>query len=297
MTDAMVRDDGAAGATAAYLQRLGVAAPAPATVPFDPGYDPVTVAAHLEQSHALLPLLKLSMATWLVGDEAVMRRKIRAAHEYRVPVVCGGGPFEIAAAQGVLPDYLDLCADMGMARVEAGEGFTTLAASPEAIVELAAARGLEVQFELGRKHSGPFDAAEARALVESGRRWLGAGARQLVVEARESAADVGLFQTDGSLDVALADLFADAFGLRAVIFEAPTKPSQFALLDHFGPEVWLTNVRLEEILRVEIYRRGLHSDSFGKARLRPGPARPRRTRSRRTAAPPAPAAAPGGGRA
>jgi phosphosulfolactate synthase len=54
-----------------------------------------------------------------------------------------------------------------------------------------------------------------------------------------------------------------------VMFEAPTKPSQFALIDHFGPQVRLCNVRLEELLRVEIYRRGLHSDSFCRDNLRP----------------------------
>ena len=54
-----------------------------------------------------------------------------------------------------------------------------------------------------------------------------------------------------------------------VLFEAPNKPSQFALLDHFGPVVHLCNVRLEEMLRVEIYRRGLHSDAFAKDNLRP----------------------------
>jgi phosphosulfolactate synthase len=41
------------------------------------------------------------------------------------------------------------------------------------------------------------------------------------------------------------------------------------LLDHFGPEVHLCNIRLEEVLRVEIYRRGLHSDAFQNPRLRP----------------------------
>ena len=59
------------------------------------------------------------------------------------------------------------------------------------------------------------------------------------------------------------------FGLKRLVFEAPNKPSQFAMLEHFGREVRLCNVRLEELLRVEIYRRGLHSDAFGKANLRP----------------------------
>jgi phosphosulfolactate synthase len=71
------------------------------------------------------------------------------------------------------------------------------------------------------------------------------------------------------LNVAQADRFAEAFGLDVVCFEAPTKPSQFALLNHFGPEVHLCNVRLEELLRVEIYRAGLHSDAFEKPNLRP----------------------------
>jgi len=32
--------------------------------------------------------------------------------------------------------------------------------------------------------------------------------------------------------------------------------------------VRLGNVRLEELLRVEIYRRGLHADAFAKPRLK-----------------------------
>ena len=83
-----------------------------------------------------------------------------------------------------------------------------------------------------------------------------------------------MFDENGRLDLKLADRFADELGMHVVIFEAPTKSSQFALLDHFGPEVHLCNVRLEELLRVEIYRRGLHADAFDNERLRPGPARP-----------------------
>jgi phosphosulfolactate synthase len=40
-------------------------------------------------------------------------------------------------------------------------------------------------------------------------------------------------------------------------------------LEHFGQRVHLCNVRLEELLRVEIFRRGLHSDAFAIPKLRP----------------------------
>jgi phosphosulfolactate synthase len=255
--------------TSDYLRRIGVPTMAPATSPFDPGYDPLTLEGHLEQSSHLMSLLKISMACWIVAKEAATRRKIAAAKKYHVPTVTGGGPFEIAVAQGELPAYLDLCADIGVTRIECGEGFTDMPLPAPHVVKMAHERGLQVQFELGKKHTGAFTEQVITDLIEQGRRWLDAGALQLVVEARESARGVGLFDDQGNFNAAYADRFANTFGFPTVIFEAPNKPSQFALLDHFGPEVHLCNIRLEEVLRVEIYRRGLHSDAFSKDNLRP----------------------------
>lgn len=255
--------------TADYLKLVGVRNLKPATSPFDPGYDPVTLESHLEQSHHMMSVLKISMACWIIADEACTRRKIAAAKKYGVPTTTGGGPFEVAVEQGQLIPYLDLCADMGVDRIEVGEGFTDPDLNPVGIMKLAQARGLEVQFELGKKHGGAFNADMVQALIEQGKEWLGAGAVQLVVEGRESAKGVGLFDDAGNFNAAFADRFANTFGHNIVLFEAPNKPSQFALLDHFGPEVHLCNVRLEEFLRVEIYRRGLHSDAFAKPNLRP----------------------------
>lgn len=252
-----------------YLDAIGVRAFKPATAPFDPGYDPGTVEAHLGQSAHLIEILKLSMACWMIADEAATRRKIAAANRHGLPTVAGGGPFEVAVQQGELPRYLDLCGEIGISRIECGEGFTEMPLEPEAVVRQARERGLDVQFEVGKKHGGAFTRDVVAELIDQGRRWLDAGAVQLVVEGRESAEEVGLFGEGGRLNRSLADRFVDAFGLDVVCFEAPTKPSQFALLDHFGAEVHLSNVRLEELLRVEIYRAGLHSDAFGKPKLRP----------------------------
>src|SRR5207244_3687765 len=94
--------------TADYLRRLGVPELPPRTSPFDPGYDPVTLESHLAQSAHLVSILKISMACWLVADERATRRKLAAARRHRIATVTGGGPFEVAVAQGVLPAYLDL---------------------------------------------------------------------------------------------------------------------------------------------------------------------------------------------
>ncbi len=259
--------------TSDYLKSIGVPDIRPATSPFDPGYALVTLESHLEQSHHLMSMLKFSMACWQIANEDVIRKKIAAAKKYNVPTTTGGGPFEVAYVQGKLPQYLDLVADFGFTRIECGEGFTDISLDARKIVKMAKDHGLEVQFELGKKHTGAFTGDVVKELIDQGKRWLDAGAVQLVVEARESAKGVGLFDDKGIFNTEFADRFATAFGHGVVIFEAPNKPSQFALLDHFGPKVHLCNVRLEEVLRVEIYRRGLHSDAFAKENLRPKPPR------------------------
>src|SRR5262249_39549251 len=101
-----------------YLELIGVEKLAPLTSPFDPGYDPLTLEGHLEQSAHLMAILKVSMACWMVAREEATRRKVAAAAKHHVPTVTGGGPFEIAVAQGCLPEYLDLCADIGFTRIE-----------------------------------------------------------------------------------------------------------------------------------------------------------------------------------
>ena len=252
-----------------YLKSIGVPDLSPATSPFDPGYDLVTLASHIEQSHHLMSILKVSMACWMIANEEITRQKIEAAKKYGVPTTTGGGPFEVAYVQGKLPEYLDLVADFGFNRIECGEGFTDISLDSKQIVKMANDRGLEVQFELGKKHTGAFNEETVEALIDQGKRWIEAGAVQLVVEARESAKGVGLFDEQGNLNVEFADRFANAFGHGIIVFEAPNKLSQFALLNHFGPQVHLCNVRIEELLRVEIYRRGLHSDAFSQENLRP----------------------------
>ncbi|MGI9149868.1 MAG: phosphosulfolactate synthase, partial [Chloroflexota bacterium] len=107
---------GRAARTPEFLRRIGVPELPPATSPFDPGYDAVTLEAHLEQSAHLISILKMSMACWIVAEESATRRKFAAARRLGVATVTGGGPFEIAVAQGELAAYLDLCADMGVTR-------------------------------------------------------------------------------------------------------------------------------------------------------------------------------------
>lgn len=251
------------GDLTSYLDLLGVPALPRRTVPFDPGYDPQSVVSHIAQSGHLMAALKLSMTCWQIASQASTRTKIEAARAHGVPLVAGGATFEIAVRHGTLNEYFEMCTALGIDCIEAGEGFTELRVTADETLRLARANNLKVQFELGRKHEGAFTEERIKELAEQGKEWLDAGALHLVVEARESAQGIGLFDEDGELRRDLTDLLVTELGLDVLCFEAPTKSSQFALLKHLGPDVLLSNVRLEELLRIEIFRRGLHADSYG----------------------------------
>jgi phosphosulfolactate synthase len=257
--------------TTEYLDRLGVSRLPAKTIPFDPGYDPATVRAHLEQSAHLMSGFKLSMACWQIANEAATRQKIAAIKENGLFVMAGGGPFEIACTHNLLTEYLELCQMIGFDCIEAGEGFATLNLDCNEVVLRAYDRGLSVYYELGQKHEGPISSQQLDGLIRVGEQWLEAGVPKLIIEARESAQDVGLFDKDGQLNASHAEQFVKHFGLEQLVFEAPNKQSQFAFLSHFGNQVELCNVRPEELLRIEIFRRGLHPDSFTVEKLRPKP--------------------------
>jgi len=253
---------------------LGLSDLPPRTAPVDLGYDHFTVEGHLEQSSHLMEVLKISTACWM-ADEAITRRKVASASIHSVPTVIGSAPFAGAIGQEHLTAYFDLSADMGATRVECGEGLTGSHLDPAQIVRMARGHGLVVQFELEKVNGRPFTGEMVGELIDQGRRWMDAGAVQLVVEAPDAARGVGLFDESGHLNRSFADRLAQAFGLESVVFEAPGKESQLMMLDHFGRDVHLCGVRLEDLLRVEIYRRGLHGKAFGQTRSRRSPLRNR----------------------
>lgn len=275
--------DRRARSTWGYLRDLGAPDIPASSHPVDPGYDPHTLAGHLAQSSHLMASLQISNACWLVARQDSTREKIAAARRRDVPVVTDSGPFEIATRMGKLEDYLALCADMGVSRVEAGAASVRTALTAREIVRGAEGLGLSVQFRLEARSGEALGAEGVEALISHGLAWLDAGAELMVIEAREGVAGIGLFGRKGSLNRGAADRFAKAFGLEKAVFESPTKAGQIALIRHLGREVGLGNVRLEDLLSVEIFRRGLHAEAFDERVFRRDTPFAHRTRSRRGA--------------
>ena len=117
-----------------YLAAIGVPDIAPATCPFDPGYDPLTFEGHLAQSSQLMETMKISMACWQVCDEDVTRWKVAACAALRRPdghrrrAVRDRRPAGPAAALS-RPRRRHR-----VTRIEAGEGFTDMPLPPNQVI-------------------------------------------------------------------------------------------------------------------------------------------------------------------
>src|SRR5262245_57470754 len=109
---------------AEYLREIGVQDLSPLTSVLDPGFDPVTIENHLRQSAHLIASLELYLSGWLLAREDGTKAKLAAARQHGIPSVASDSAFEIALAQGRLPQYLDLCAALGLTRIVCGEAFT-----------------------------------------------------------------------------------------------------------------------------------------------------------------------------
>lgn len=219
---------------------------------YDPGYEPHAVGAHLQRHSKLMASLKIPVPGPCTSLEW-LRDKVSSAKMWDVPVVSGLELFDNTASSAELEERLDQCASLGISRVEMDQDHEGPPVLPAELVRKAARRGLAVHLKVGvaRRPHGPG----VETLIDWGRAWLDAGTVLLIVRAGDGALRPG-GGSDRSLDLEAADRFAGAFGLSAAVFEAPSKYIQFALLRHFGSEVGLSGVRIEELPRVEIFRRG-----------------------------------------
>lgn len=221
----------------------------------------------LDTAGAYIDFLKLGFGTAALYDQDVLAAKLALCRERGVDTLPGGTFFEYAAAQGETEAWLQRVACLGFTTVEISDGSLDLdPADRAAAIRLAAAFGLRVLAEVGRKDSARHvPAAELRRQLEAD---FGNGAEYVIVEGRESGQGVGIYAADGTVDE--NDFLTLLEGLPAsdqerLVWEAPRKEQQIWLLRRFGCNVNLGNIAPGDVLAVEAQRQGLRGDTLPAA--------------------------------
>jgi phosphosulfolactate synthase (CoM biosynthesis protein A) len=192
----------------------------------------------------------------------VIKDLIALCHTHNV-LVSTGGFIEHVLTQGpgAVHHYLGECQELGFDIVEISSGFISVPADDLVrLVEEVGKRGMrakaEVGIQFGAGGASAVEELESEGVREPGwaisqaRRFLEAGAFQIMIESEGITESVRTWRTDAVARI------VDALGLERVMFEA-ADPEAFAwYVKAYGPEVNLF-VDHSQIVQLECLRSGI----------------------------------------
>lgn len=222
-------------------------------------------AQDMMQAAPFIDIIKLGWATPRLLAEDLILKKIESFRRHNITVGNGGTLLEIACQQGRLEQFLEYCRHIGFELIEVSNGVMPISSEEKAkIIHTANDRGFFVISEVGKK-----DPAEDRKLslqdrISEANSDMQAGARYVIIEAREGGKSLGIYDEMGDLKEAMARGLVDEIGIDNIMFEAPEKAQQAHLILLFGPDVNLGNIRPEDVIPLETLRRGIRGDTCGK---------------------------------
>ena len=252
-------------AVIAELGRQRTAAPRSAgmTMIIDTGLGVAATADILEAAGDYIDLWKLSFGTSVFVRPAVLERKLELISARKILTCPGGTLFEAAILQQHCRVYTSRAVEVGFTAVEISDGTIELPAfRRKRVIDCALEAGLVVITEVGKKD--PSAQPPLVQLAEQALRDLQWGARWVIVEGRESGTGVGVYDDQGQVDASGLETFARVLGdkIDRLIWEAPLKHQQTALIERFGVNVGLGNVAPDRVLALEALRLGLRFETL-----------------------------------
>jgi phosphosulfolactate synthase len=216
----------------------------------------------LDLSGEYIDIVKLGFGTSPLYPLPVIRGKIDQAVRRGITIVPGGTLLEAAVRLDVVPGFFRQALELGFTGIEVSDGTIQLDRNLRSeLIGEAKSFGLQVFTEYGKKLFGSrIDIDDFAATV---RQDLACGADLVIVEARESGKGIGLFDERGDCrDEDLARIRSAVPNLGRLLWEAPLKDQQVALIRALGPDVHLGNIPMQDVIALESMRRGLRSDTF-----------------------------------
>ena len=224
----------------------------------------------LELAGDYIDQIKLSFGTSVFLDEALLRRKIELIRAHAIDIFPGGTLMEATLVQGVYPQYVKQAKKLGFTALEISDGSIAMSRQTRnEAIRRALDAGLKVITEVGKKDPSIY--LSPAQLCDQIAGDLAAGADKVIIEARESGTGIGIYDRDGNVRhdemTAIIRCLGDSRG--DIIWEAPLKNQQAALILRCGPNVNLGNVKPNDVLGLEALRCGLRFDTFQHAAPQP----------------------------
>jgi phosphosulfolactate synthase len=213
-----------------------------------------------------------STARCLWVDEDLIRRNIQIYRDWGIDVQIGGIPYEIAILQGRQAQYMERARALGtnVIEVESHAAGLSLQQMKNEVKSLKE-EGFKVVGEVGAKWADldetrpNRDAVHVEQVVEKMLQLLEAGADHVIWEGMVVRALLGNRLENQKGQEQLFKV-VEAVKQDNIIFEMwsargnPNSPLWGWLVQHFGPDVNLGNINVQDVSMLETIRRGLSYD-------------------------------------
>ena len=214
-----------------------------------------------------IDIIKLTFGTSAFYDSDFLKEKNSIITAANIDVMPGGTFLEIAIWQKELEKYLDRAKELGFSAIEISDGTIEMDLSTRKhAIAMAHDWDFKVITEVGKKD--PQEALplpKVHQLIEED---LSNGAAKVIIEAREAGKGVGIFDADGKIKQdEVEGIIAGVRDIDTIMWEAPIKNQQQALIIRCGTNVNLGNIPPDEILALEALRQGLRGDTLKQAYL------------------------------
>lgn len=214
-----------------------------------------------------IDIVKLTFGTSAFYDKEFLKEKNAKITSAGIEVMPGGTFLEIAVWQNKLEEYLDRARELGFSTIEISDGTIDMdLETRKRTIFKARDRGFGVITEVGKKD--PKEAlplSEVHRLIEED---LTNGAKIVIIEAREAGKGVGIFDADGQIKQdEVEGIIQGVQDVNTIMWEAPIKNQQQALIIRCGTNVNLGNIPPDEILALEALRQGVRGDTLKRAYL------------------------------
>lgn len=221
----------------------------------------------IEVAGEYIDIIKLTFGTSAFYDEDFLRKKNEFITASHIDVMPGGTFFEVAVWQKTLDNYLERARELGFSAVEVSDGTIEMdLKTREEAIEKSLEMGFKVITEVGKKD--PREVLPISMVHRIIKEDMENGAFKVIVEAREAGKGVGIFDQEGNIKEEEVDhIIAGIEDMSSLIWEAPLKNQQQALILRLGANVNLGNIPPDEVLALEALREGVRGDTLRKAYL------------------------------
>ncbi len=215
-----------------------------------------------------IDIIKLAFGTSAFYDEGLLKEKNSLITSSGIEVMPGGTFMEVAVWQEAVDAYLKRSQQLGFSAIEVSDGTIDIALKTrKKIIKKCLDKGFKVITEVGKKD--PKEILPISLVHELIREDLKSGAFKVIVEAREAGRGVGIYDREGTIKEEEVDhIVAGVDDVNCLLWEAPLKKQQQALIIRFGHNVNLGNIPPDEVLALEALRQGLRGDTLKRAYLK-----------------------------